>query len=325
MPFPRLPDSAAAKLAEINDEARDLEARVLATQDRIRLIGKDTATKTPEEAGAIRNELDRLRRKMELDQFAARTASDLATTLRFWLERVPVGMDLAVADLAPSTRKAGETHRQAVDRLRDHVHGLSLRRREVAASLPPAEALYPLADAFVEQKAREFPLRVRFVDGMVSFTTEGEPKAMATAAWLHGDAMKRRLRLELDRAREASKAEVMSRDQRDLALADIDQQITLAEREEEAIIVEGRESESAVIERRANASPMAILGVTLVPRPAPPSREPPATVEEALATTRAEIRDVPPRADATDDALRVAVGDPLPGSAGEQRARAKRR
>lgn len=292
MPFPRLPDSAADKLAEITDAARDLEARVLATQGRIRLIGKDSASKSPEEAGALRAEIDRLRRKMELEQFASRSASDTATTLRFWLERVPATMELVPADPVPSTRKAGETHRQAVDRLRDHITALSLRRQTVAAALPSAGDLYPVVDEFVDRKAREFPLRVSFVDGMVTFTQEGEPKAMAMAAWLYGDALKRRLRQEVERARLASPAVLMSREKRAEELADIDRQIAAVEREEEQTIEDGRRTESAIIERRPGVSPLAILGVGLRPRAveAPPA---PATEAEALDTSRVTIRDVP--------------------------------
>ncbi|MGB3041573.1 MAG: hypothetical protein WBB98_00115 [Xanthobacteraceae bacterium] len=303
--FPRLPERAAAKLSEITDAARDLEAKVRTTQDRIRILVGDSASKSPEEAGAIRVEVDRLRRKMELEQGAARSAVDLVTGLRAWLDRVPAAHDLAVADPAPSTRKAGETHRQAVDRLRDHVVGLSLRRRAVFAALPPAEDLHPLADAFVDHKAREFPLRVHFVDGMVSFTTEGEPKAMATAAWLYPDAMKRRLRMEVDRARAASPAEVMSREKRAEELARIDAEILLAEREEEAIIVEGRETESAIIDRRRDASPAAILGVAVVPRPKPEPEITEAFIREKLPDGIAEA--------------------PPPGSAAGQRTRANRR
>ncbi|MCO5129068.1 MAG: hypothetical protein M9932_00710 [Xanthobacteraceae bacterium] len=319
MPFPRLPEQATAKLAEIADAAFEIETRVRATVGRIRDIRATTATLTPEQVSAARDEIDRLDRKLALDQAASRVATDLASAVSRWLAHVPSTMELVPAADPPSTRSAGETSRQAVDRLRAHVAALSLRRRAVVAALPTPDETQPLIAAYVEQKVREFRDRARidFPDGATRITFEGEPKALEVAAWLNGDALTRRLREAVDQARLAVGREIMPRADREAALADIDRQTAAAEREEEAIIVEARRTDSAVIERRADASPAAILGVEMVPRAVAP--EP---VDDTPPPDRAEIRDVPPQARVVSDdgALDVAVG-----TAAVQRTRARRK
>ena len=99
------------------------------------------------------------------------------------------------------------------------------------------------------------------------------PDAVALAAWLHKDALIKRLDAEIDT--EADDAAALSHEARQKAEAEVQSDLLAVERDESALVFKAW-ADGLPCEHRSDCSPLALLGLRLVtaPRAAPPPTSP---------------------------------------------------
>lgn len=226
-----------------------------------------------DDAANIEHELTRLRGKLSEQQTRHHSRSNLNAQIRYWLQSL--GPNASVEACKPIKVKLGngENLASGVERLRGQIAALRNERRKVQqAGLPIADAK-AAAQAYVAGVAARGRPKIAAEHEKFTVTFEAmeegayapKPDLAAALAWLDPKAFAQRLMDELDAAPKPALA--LSKKTKTDKLAMIAVNLAALEYEEEAMIVQS-EVEGPAIARRPDASPAAILGVTVSERKA---------------------------------------------------------
>lgn len=276
----RLPPSAVAKLRALEQGVADAEAlarstfaQIAAANQRLpsRINVRDTSSNDIEAARARREideieaELTRLQSVQRLRNSLAAARKQAVLTVTHWLQRQPPAVRFTAA--APIKVDAGgpgaiEVVRETVARLKAELVALDL------APLP-AEDLKKQARELIDRLAQrgapalnlsrggfEVRWRSRTDAGVMAMLPED---TIATLCWLDRDAVLTALEAEIDKAVASNPTPPVSGDEREMRRREIATQLLTAERTEEALI-----EVTPDVARRADASPLAVLGVEFV-------------------------------------------------------------
>jgi hypothetical protein len=268
--------NAQNELKRLRDPAGDGGFNLPETDPRV-----VAATKTLNKATA---EFTRLQELQAVRSAAFQSASAAQANVEAWLrDGRPHGNVLEAIEVEPPTRLKGETVLDAVERFRR-------RGRELKADLHRiASAAYP--SAYCKQRMREMvealaqrgaPSVSRLVelDSPVEFQTQNQkstvlaeqrllafaevPDTLALVAWLHKDALIKRLDAEIDA--EADDGAALSHEAREKAESEVMGDLLAVERDEAALTWSAIE-QGLPVEFRPDISPLALLGVQLIVTP----------------------------------------------------------
>lgn len=300
----RLTRAAAQKFATMCDNADELHARVHALLARIKTAEAARAnlltTKDEKAIAELSDEIERLSGRRAAQQEAYNHAMRVIATIRTWLSSLSPAVELQDFGAVTPTVKFvdPETATEAIDYLRAEIMKLRSLRNVTLRAIPPLNDAYLAASKRVDElAARGRPtvgvdrgvLQIRFpVD--TNFSSGSAKDALAIQAWLHTAEMKEKLHKEIEQmmVREGKVGTpVMSIEERDKKIAEIDRMILGMEREEEHLITVG-ENYHLHAPRRADADPRAVLCVIMKQRAARHPISPlDAPKEHALARQRA--------------------------------------
>jgi hypothetical protein len=275
MSLARLTKTSAAKYADMSDSVEDANNRVLSIQRRIKETEnqlRNINDSTDEDgAASLREEIKRLSDKRDGEQATHLSLVRTLTAVRTWL--LQLSPSVALHDVPAKYYAGGENDGSSlegsVERCRADILGLQDARASVARSVLPVADLYADADAHVDALAMQGKPKLMMDRDKLSIRHSTDSFGVSPAdalvfmAWLHGDAMRARLRSEIDdmRVEELRRhAPVMPRAERVKKLTELDERILAVEREEEFYVVEAI-MYGTTIPRRENANPAAILGV----------------------------------------------------------------
>jgi hypothetical protein len=275
MSITRLTKASAAKYADMSDSVEDANTRVLSIQRRIKetenQLRNINHSTDADGAAALQEEIKRLSDKRDLEQATHLSMVRTLTAVRTWL--MQLSPSVALHDVPAKYYAGGENDGSSlegsVERCRDDIFKLQGARASVARSVLPVADLYAQADAHVDALAMQGRPKIGVDRDQLSIkhSTDGFGVSPADAvvflAWLHPDAMKARLRSEIDdmRAEELKRhAPVMPKRERVAKLAELDERILAVEREEEFFVCEAA-MYSTTLPRRENANAAAILCV----------------------------------------------------------------
>lgn len=287
-------DDSAALAREASDRRNELRPDLQSLQtelDGLRRVNLYTGTPvaSAERLEGVRTALLRLRREAErLDDLVEQRGSEHQRR-RALVEHISrVFADVSASEIqmyegAAPRLKRPETAGQAVERTRSEMQALDAERAQVAAApIPSAAAKLKAKADVVRLIARGKPDVSGLVSGRsdavgwvtlnaVSYPTPqgvfglGEVEVPmldggALLAWLAPEALLERLYAEIDSASDDTNA--LTAEQRNERLADLDRRRLDLERQEEHWL-DKAEHDGLVIERRSDASPLAVLGVTI--------------------------------------------------------------
>lgn len=273
---------AAEKLADMVEEADEAHAIVHSISRRINELEKQAGYNPARVSAELRADLDYQRAKLPAAQQRHAHLLQLVTRLRDWIARLRPNVELR--DVPPRSGRPVKdgSYAQAVDKLRADIDKLKAEHQSVRAALPTLDEVNGEIDAWITELAARGKPTLR--DRTSQFPRN--PSALELAAWLHPDALRQRLRQDVDGEREADRA-VLSKEEKATKLAELDATILQLERDEEALIMLALMEHEQHILRRLDASPESMLGVTVARRsPAPPAPAMPAP---------APVSTVPPR------------------------------
>jgi hypothetical protein len=275
MTIARLTTKARTKFADMRDAVEEAHTKVLSTQRRISETEKQIRNLNhetePAAVLAYEQEIERLRPRLSDEQSNHIALSRLVTSVSTWLMQLSPNVELRDT---PNKFYILEDKDliSAADRCHADIVKLSQQRLSVARALLPLEVLHSQIDAHVEALAARARPSITVDRDQLSVRHSsdshgvGSSAAVPLLAWLMPDAMRQRLREEID-ARRASDSErnlpVLSVSERKAQLAELDARILELGREEEFFILEAA-AEGTTIRRRDNADPVAILGVEIV-------------------------------------------------------------
>lgn len=274
MSIAKLTRKSATKFTDLRDSVEEAQARVLALQRRIAEVERQIRNQSPETgAEAIAHfeeEFRRLSDRRDHEQHAHVSLARVVTAVQTWIMQLAPSVELQDTEAKFYTPDLdGSSFIDAVERCHADIVKLGQVRHGIARSLLPVDVLYAQADAHVASLIeRGRPTLTVDKDKLsVQHSTHGYGSNAAHSvvflAWLHPEAMRARLREEIDamRASEAQrKLPVLSAAERKAKLAEIDAKILAISREEEFYICEAV-AEGTIIPRRDNALPEAVLGV----------------------------------------------------------------
>ena len=217
-------------------------------------------------ADATRLEIERLEGLQKKYQDQHRQRADLNAKVRRFLAMLPADTELSDARPIKLKMKDGETHLDAVERIRREIAGLASERLQVEqAGLPPSELKKRVKEWIAERATRGRPtitathdkFEVNFLDPAAYSMHLDIPSALA---WLDPQRMEARL-IEQIEAMPKPKLALTPSEKAD-KLRELKQSILILERQEERIIVSAEEA-GQTIARRGTASPSAILGLVV--------------------------------------------------------------
>jgi hypothetical protein len=275
MSITRLTKASAAKFADMSDGVEEANNRVLSLQRRIRetenqLRNIDHETDA-DGAAALREEIKRLSDKREGEQATHLGLARTLTAVRTWL--LQLSPSVALHDVPAKYHAGGENDgsslESSVERCRADIFKLQDARASVARSVLPIADLYADADAHVDALAMQGKPKLMMDRDKLSIRHSTDSfgvsltDALVFLAWLHPEAMRARLRADIDDMRAAElrrHAPVMPKAERVKKLAELDERILAVEREEEFFVCEAAMYKTT-IPRREGADPAAVLGV----------------------------------------------------------------
>jgi hypothetical protein len=251
----RLPEQAREKLLAL--DARRVEE---AAASIARLPYEVTDAKISERVRVSQD-----RHRLRHDKLHA-----LCTHVRQWLASLPPNAVLEPAEPVTAKLRQNETLAQAIERLRDEIAAAENNLRVVKAAPLLKSELKAAASLLVQQLAQRGRPKVSAGrDGLkVAFTAD--PRAdtfahrddiAALLCWQNQAAMVSAIEREIDALSETQPA--MSAAEQSKRASELAGQLLELERQEEALIDKAA-SEGVDIPRRENASPVAVLGITVV-------------------------------------------------------------
>jgi hypothetical protein len=280
-----LPPLASAKLSSLSALADDASvlvsgalAQIKAADTRLEAVlheintttGKSRIDQLRSEASVLTNEIERLRGVRSERQARRDQAAQLVTRLRGWIEKLPAHAAFAMAPPVPLETGVGGL-RAAVEGCREKIKEL----RAEMDTVRKAPLTNPEVRHFVTAWVRDHAERGRPVIEVdhdranVAFTNAralvAGDRLVAQAPtdffiWLMRDQVAEALLREAD---SLSLKGAMTREDRAARLEQLRIQLLAAERAEEAAIMAAAEQGTVVL-RRADADPLAVLGIQVV-------------------------------------------------------------
>jgi len=258
---------ATLKLRALKD-AEDDSNQVLRGVQR-RLSEVNGASANGPDTADLEQEAARLSSRLSELQAQYQHRADLNGQIRHWVATIGANRQTEDVKLPKVKLAKGETHRDAVDRIRDEIAGALKERLNVQQAGLPLEEMRAQVRKWVSEQARKGRprvvashdgFRVEFDDGR-GFVPGGDWGAVL--CWLHEEHMTD----ELDAIIEAMPAPSLALTPSEKAerLAAVKAKLLELERQEEAVI-DAAEKDGQDIPRRPNADPAAILGVVIVAR-----------------------------------------------------------
>lgn len=265
-----LPDDARAKLLAIDSAAQEAEDVQAGAQRRLAMISGHH----PRDAN-IQQQMDRLDAKRDQAGRRREALAELASAIRQYLSKLPADAVLEPSPVTAAPRK-GETLAQSIARTRDEITAARMNLLTVRTAPPPKSELKVAAaakvksyaaqgapDMDIDRSRNKFDLiwvRANELDFGVP------PKVIISwLAWLAPELMLAALIRDID-ARPEPQAPIASAE-RQQRMAELASTVDRLEREEEALI-ESAQAQGLDVCRRENASPLAVLGLTVRERAA---------------------------------------------------------
>lgn len=262
-----LPPRAHLKISALeDDEQRALTLSTSTTRKISELHHALALNSNSPHADVMRLEIERLEVLQRKYQDQHRQRADLNAKVRHFLAMLPADATLADAKPIKPKLRDGETHLTALERIRHEIAGVASERLNVEQAGLPLSELKKRTKEWVKERgahgrptitANHDKFEVIFLDPAAYST---HPDIPSILAWFDPQGMEVRLNQLIDgmptpklALTPAEKAERL----RELKLS-----VLSLERQEEAIIVSAEEA-GQTIPRRINASPAAILNLTI--------------------------------------------------------------
>lgn len=265
----KLPARALAKIFEIKDQLQQAQSVMLSNQRQIgelqRAIGNNPHG---DKAAAFNDELARLQDLQIPHQSRHRALADLVARVEHFLETLPAAVMIEDAKkLKPKLK--GETHRQAVERIRGQIADIASERSQVErAGLPVAEVKAQAKRWITERSMKgrptitatheRFDVKYDFMDPIAYAPVLD---TLALVAWFDPEHMETKLN-ELIDAMPKPKLALTPTEKAD-RLASLTLELSEAERLECAHIDAARD-EGTLISYRPNTDVRALLGIVVV-------------------------------------------------------------
>jgi hypothetical protein len=217
---------------------------------------------------------------------AWQAASGVLGNVMAWLRDggMPAGTMLESLEIEAPKLLKGEGALDGIERLRRRVRELRADLRRIqSAPFPSAHArarMHEQVEALAQRGAPDISSLIEH-DGAIAWPTLrlrsmviGGPEALAFGevidtvglfAWMHRDALIARLDAEV--ASSADDGAALSPEARETAAAEVQADLLAVERDESALVWQAL-AQGLPVEHRADVSPLALLGLQLVSRPA---------------------------------------------------------
>jgi hypothetical protein len=273
----KLPARAELKFASLRDGAEEARDRMLANQRRIGVIEDQRRRLSENDAetfDALTEEIERVSQLRDRNSENFNRQMRVVTAIRTWMLGLPGNVEFSDVDQTPRPDEIpdSEATEEGVMRCREEIDRLRVQRASAARSVPPIPDLYLAAAQHVEALAARGRPIVALVEGRLIVRHDGDKNPLsprdavvAVAAWLHPDVMLERLHEQIDATHEEAArrgVQVMTVQERDKKIADVERRILQLEREEEFFIGIGEEYGMTIL-RRDDANPLAMLGVVM--------------------------------------------------------------
>jgi hypothetical protein len=255
-----LPFTAREKFRAMEDSENEAQALVSATMRRLSELNKALITGPADEAANIEHEQSRMRARLAQHQESHQAPAAFNVNIRRWLDGLASNATLEAAKALKVKLKSGETHSQAVARLREQIGALRTERTRTELAAPTVEEMKAAAAEHVSKLAERGTPRLAIQHGKFELRFNPELDAGCLLAWFHAAALLKRLEAQIDAMPKPALA-VTAKARAD-RLATIKAELLELERLEESLIV-AAEEEGQSIPRRANADPYAILGLVV--------------------------------------------------------------
>jgi hypothetical protein len=275
---------AAKKLQALADISEETEAVLRSTTFKLSALRQQAGMSSAESRVEIEKEIRRQSELLETRRAVFLEASGCAERCRTFLTMIPVGKVLVDAP-KPShkTYATGGGFREAIENIRLEI-GATTKALHAAkvAPLPAADRKARLR-AHVEAIAKANAPRISTPqDGPVTVEVADPRNALNVLLAFVPDLAIAKLESMIDALPEFPNA--LAPIERQKRIVELTEQLATLEQREEALIERAATDEGAVIPRRLMASPAAVLGVLIQPKPVP-AKKPERTIANPAAAT----------------------------------------
>jgi hypothetical protein len=263
----KLPTIARSKLLELESAADEAQGLVAKTTLRIKELEVAIGTAGADSDTSVANlehELSRLRAVQSKQQSLHSHRAQLAARLGQWLYTLSPNVQLVDVKARRPVLAKGETHLQAVTRIRSDIEKLKNELRLVQQAGPPIADVKRQARDYVRTLAeRGRPtIKVGYETGfelvMPTSSYSSTPLLSAVLAWIDPDTLINKINAEIDRMPKPPMS--LSKKDRLERFAYLTTEFAALERSEERMI-EAAAEQGQDIPRRVDASPAAVLNV----------------------------------------------------------------
>jgi hypothetical protein len=263
-----LPLRAQTKIMALKDAEQ--QARTLTTANQ-RMISETQyahdINPTGDKANALAREITRLQAMQPENQARYRALANLNARVARFIDMLPANVSLDDAKPIKPKLKAGESHQQAVERLRGDIAALISERGRVERASPSTKEMKHAAAQYVQSLAERGTPRLIVEHGKFEMLfgqgVIGEPirtRAEELLAWVDPMRLLERLEAMIDAMpKPAAQMDATERKER---LAEIKVELFEAERLECAHIDAAR-VQGTLIEHRPNVDPAALLNLVV--------------------------------------------------------------
>lgn len=265
----KLPACALAKIFNFKDQLLQAQTVMRSNQSTIselqRAIGNNPHG---DKAAAWTDEVARLQDLAGIHQSRHRAIADLCARIEHYFDTLPVDVEIEEAKKVKPKLKPGETHKQAVDRIRSDIAKLTIERSQVeSAGLPLPEIKAQAKKWIVERAIKARPAIIATHERFDVKYTFMDPSAFAPAldplallAWFDPEHLETKLNELIDQMPKPQFALTpVAKAER---LASISVELGSAERLECALI-DAAQDEGTIIVHRPNTDIAALLGIVV--------------------------------------------------------------
>jgi hypothetical protein len=270
-----LPDGARVKFSRIEQAADQLRQMQAYAQDRaaeIRRIFGMNASMDVAERRQLESELRDHEKTTKDASEAYRAAAAVATSVSNWVLKLAGNERGHALEEAPRVKpplQKGEALRACLDRLRKEITTIKNEQYKTALAPLPAKDMKLHADAYVEQMAGRAKVYPHMKDGVFTLNLfGGAPNSavpsggvIALLCAFDPERAKEWLHEAVDQLPQPDGVEALSAFDKGQRLKELGGQLDLLERQEEAVVSALIQEGYSGVMRRADASPMALLGV----------------------------------------------------------------
>lgn len=251
----------------MEEEARDAASSIAR---RASELSRARSTAPVTELTGMDRELARLQDRLVDLQERHRNLSNLTANIKHWLSVATGTYEMAKLSRAmPADVKTTRTPAQAVSNVRAQIRALAAERVRVLQSALPTDDLKKQASEYVQTQREHGRPKLVFghtiafnaqFNALVDGAWSTQQDIGAALAWLDPEKFERKMHEEIDRLPQPTLA--ISSDERAKKLLELEAELLMYEREEEALI-EWSEEHGAPVHRKLDADPRAVLGIML--------------------------------------------------------------